>query len=106
MVSFLTAVLVFLYYTGSEQKLILLSLSFIFLILFAVFVFLQDLKKWVQDKPEVEVVDMVLKIKNKIHKCQQHDIPVSNSIKEQLGQRLEDIICTLPDDLKNILSTS
>lgn len=65
-----------------------------------------DLKLWVQGKPEVEVVDMVLKIKNKINKCHQHDIPVSNTIKEQLGQRLEDIICTLPDDLKNILQTS
>ncbi|XP_017768468.1 PREDICTED: protein DENND6B isoform X2 [Nicrophorus vespilloides] len=65
-----------------------------------------DLKLWVQGKPEVEIVDMVLKIKNKIKKCEQHDIPVSHTIKEQLEQRLQDIISSLPDDLKNILQTS
>ncbi|GJQ68117.1 hypothetical protein Trydic_g10709 [Trypoxylus dichotomus] len=65
-----------------------------------------NLKLWVQGKPEVEVVDMVLKLKNKISKCHQHDIPVSNTTKEQLCQRLQDIICSLPDDLKNILQTS
>lgn len=67
---------------------------------------LQNLKLWVQGKPEVEIVDMVLKLKNKINKCHQHDIPVSNTTKEQLCQRLQDIICSLPDDLKNILQTS
>lgn len=57
-------------------------------------------------KPEVEIVDMVLKIKNKISRCKEHDIPVSNAIKEQLCQRLQDIICSLPEDLKNILQNS
>ncbi|KAJ8923572.1 hypothetical protein NQ315_010151 [Exocentrus adspersus] len=65
-----------------------------------------DLKDWVQGRPEVEVVDMVLKIKNKIHKCNEHDIPVNERIKEQLNLRLSDIISSLPDDLKNILQVS
>lgn len=65
--------------------------------------FLQDLKNWVQGKPEVEVVDMVLKIKNKLNKLRDHDMPVTNNTKEQLVQRLQDIMCTLPEDLKNIL---
>ncbi|XP_022900805.1 protein DENND6A [Onthophagus taurus] len=65
-----------------------------------------DLKLWVQGKPEVEIVDMVLKLRNKINKCRQHDFPVSTSTKEQLCQRLQDIITSLPDDLKNILQGS
>ncbi|GLV39377.1 uncharacterized protein CBL_13254 [Carabus blaptoides fortunei] len=62
-----------------------------------------DLKNWVQGKPEVEVVDMVLRIKKKLNKLSEHDMPVTNETKEQLVQRLQDILGTLPDDLKNIL---
>ncbi|KAJ8955330.1 hypothetical protein NQ318_003423 [Aromia moschata] len=65
-----------------------------------------DLKDWVQGRPEVEVVDMVLKIKNKIIKCNEHEIPVSESTKVQLNHRLNDIVTSLPDDLKNILQVS
>lgn len=59
-----------------------------------------------QGKPEVEVVDMVLKLRNKIDKTKEHNIPISNATKEQLKQRLQDIISSLPEDLKNILQTS
>ncbi|KAG5891310.1 hypothetical protein JTB14_002871 [Gonioctena quinquepunctata] len=65
-----------------------------------------DLKDWAQSRPEVEIIDMVLTIKNKISKCNEHDIPVSESTKEQLNQRLTDIVTSLPDDLKNILHVS
>lgn len=59
-----------------------------------------------QGRPEVEIVDMVLKIKGKIDKTKEHDFPISNSTKEQLKQRLQDIISSVPEDLKNILQTS
>ncbi|CAG9855154.1 unnamed protein product [Phyllotreta striolata] len=65
-----------------------------------------DLKDWVQGRPEVEVVDMVLRLRNKITKCEQHDIPVHDSIKEKLNHRLDEIVTALPDDLKNILQVS
>lgn len=65
-----------------------------------------DLKLWVQGKPEVEIVDMVLRIKNKINKCRERDIPISDATREQLGQRLQDILCSLPDDVKNILQVT
>ncbi|CAH2003529.1 unnamed protein product [Acanthoscelides obtectus] len=65
-----------------------------------------DLKDWLQGRPEVEVIDMVLTMKNKISKCDQHDIPVSEDVKKHLSQRLNDIICALPDDLRNILNVS
>lgn len=68
--------------------------------------YFKDLKLWMKGKPEVEIVDMVLKIKNKIDKTNEHDIPISNATKERLKQRLHDIISSLPEDLKNILQTS
>lgn len=46
---------------------------------------------------------MVLRIKKKLNKLSEHDMPVTNETKEQLVQRLQDILGTLPDDLKNIL---
>lgn len=66
----------------------------------------QDLKNWVQGRPEVEVVDMALTIKNKINRLRQHEIPVNEAIKEQLHDRFNDIVTSLPEDLKNILQLS
>jgi hypothetical protein len=66
----------------------------------------QDLKDWVQGKPEVEVVDMMLKIKDKITKCHEINIPVNDKVKEKLNQRLQDIISSLPDDLKNVFQVT
>ncbi|XP_050314478.1 protein DENND6A [Anthonomus grandis grandis] len=64
-----------------------------------------DLKNWVQDRPEVEVVDMVLRIKTKIIECE-NNIPVSENVKRELNQRMLDVVTSLPDDLKNILKIS
>ncbi|CAG9759957.1 unnamed protein product [Ceutorhynchus assimilis] len=64
-----------------------------------------DLKNWVQDRPEVEVVDMILRIKNKIGECDSH-IQVNDTVKQQLNQRMQDVVTSLPDDLKNILKVS
>ncbi|KAK9890143.1 hypothetical protein WA026_008949 [Henosepilachna vigintioctopunctata] len=61
-----------------------------------------DLKLWMQGRPEVEIVDMVLKIRNKINICEEQNLPVSDKVKEQLTHRLQDILGSLPDDLKNI----
>ncbi|XP_072401870.1 protein DENND6A isoform X1 [Diabrotica undecimpunctata] len=65
-----------------------------------------DMKLWAQDRPEVEIVDMVLRIQSKIQKCDQRDIPVDSAIKEKLSHRLSEITSGLPDDLKNILHVS
>lgn len=64
------------------------------------------MKNWVQGRPEVEVVDMALTIKNKINRLRQQEIPVNNTIKEQLHDRFNDIVTSLPEDLKNILQLS
>lgn len=58
-----------------------------------------------QDRPEVEVVDMVLRLKNKLGECESN-IPVSDNVKQQLSQRIDDVVTSLPEDLKNILKVS
>lgn len=63
----------------------------------------QDLKTWVQGKQEVEVVDMILKIRQKLEKSCIDDLPIDNSIRERLRERINDITHELPDDLKVIL---
>ncbi|XP_059488518.1 protein DENND6A isoform X2 [Neocloeon triangulifer] len=62
-----------------------------------------DLKLWVQGKKEVEVVDMVLQIRHKIEQSQSEELPLSGVTKQQLQTRLDDIIFTLPEDLRSVL---
>ncbi|XP_030756063.1 protein DENND6A [Sitophilus oryzae] len=64
-----------------------------------------DITNWVRGRPEVEIVDMVMRLKSKICKCN-CDVPVSDSVKQQLNQRMHDIATSLPEDLKNILQIS
>lgn len=65
-----------------------------------------DLKDWVQGKEEVEVVDMILRIRNKLEQSEIEDLPLSDTTRDQLRLRMADIICTLPDDLKAVLKSS
>lgn len=90
-----------------------------------------DLKKWVEGKHEVEIVDMILKLKQKLKICnencggigdieQQQSTSSSSSTisssycggglkketKEQLMKHLDDMKRSLPDDLKTILNSS
>lgn len=59
-----------------------------------------------QGKPEIEVIDMVLRIRNKISKYQELNIPVKHVVREQLDERLKDMIESLPEDLKNVVKIS
>jgi hypothetical protein len=61
------------------------------------------LKVWVQGKQEVEVVDMVLQIRHKIEQSQSEELPLSGVTKQQLQTRLDDIIYTLPEDMRAVL---
>ncbi|XP_031834729.1 protein DENND6A [Nomia melanderi] len=63
-----------------------------------------DLKTWVQGKQEVELVDMVLRIRQKLEKTYIDEVPIGKSVKEKLQERINDITHTLPDDLKDILN--
>lgn len=61
-----------------------------------------DLKNWADGKQEVEVVDMVLKLRQML----KTNVTIQDNTKTLLARRLDDITCVLPDDLKSILSTA
>lgn len=61
------------------------------------------MKTWVQDKQEVEIVDMILRIRQKLKKSYNDDVPISQTIRDKLYERIDDIMLTLTDDLKFIL---
>lgn len=57
-----------------------------------------------QGKQEVELVDMILRIRQKLEKTYVDEVPIGNSVREKLQERINDITHTLPDDLKGILN--
>ncbi|XP_078485837.1 protein DENND6A [Ciona intestinalis] len=63
-----------------------------------------DLMAWCEDKSEVEVVDMILRIRQKISLVKSHKIDVSNITVDQLSEQVTNITKTLPLDLQGILS--
>ncbi|XP_049805952.1 protein DENND6B [Schistocerca nitens] len=65
-----------------------------------------DLKMWVKGRQEVEIVDMILRIRQKLEQCKANDLPLSDDVQEQLRYRMSEIMCTLPEDLKAVLKVS
>lgn len=65
-----------------------------------------DLVQYVRDKEEVEVVDLVLRLKDKLAAASREELPISESIVEKLQGHMAGIIETLPDDLRGVLKTS
>lgn len=73
----------------------------------------QNLNQWVVGKHEVEIVDMILKVKQKLKICNeilidglpQVIIAQNEHTRRQLHKHLEDMKRFLPDDLKKILSS-
>lgn len=61
-----------------------------------------DLKKWSIGKKEVEIVDMVLKLREVL----KSDPPVADNTRTLLARRLEDLNCILPEDMKSILNAA
>jgi len=60
---------------------------------------------WLEGKQEVEIVDMILKIRQKLYDYENEStFPFNKRIKDQLQLKMNDIIRSLPDDLKNVLS--
>lgn len=65
-----------------------------------------NLLRWIQDKEEVEVVDLVLRLKDKLAAASKENLPLAESTVEKLQGHMEDIIETLPDDLRGVLKAS
>ncbi len=64
---------------------------------------LQDLVNWIQDKQEVEIVDLVLRIREKLASTATNEIPVSADTVNKLECHMTSIISTLPEDLQAVL---
>lgn len=70
--------------------------------------------KWVEGKHEVEIVDMILKVKQKLQICNemptdylpQSVIAQNQNTRQQLLRHLDDMKKLLPDDLKKLLNSS
>uniref|UniRef100_UPI00398F8771 DENN/MADD domain containing 6Aa isoform X3 n=1 Tax=Pristiophorus japonicus TaxID=55135 RepID=UPI00398F8771 len=62
-----------------------------------------DLLIWIQKHTEVEVVDLVLKLKEKLVQAKQNCLPIKRDTLEKLQMHIEAIILSLPEDLQSIL---
>ncbi|XP_073420001.1 protein DENND6A isoform X1 [Dendrobates tinctorius] len=63
----------------------------------------EDLLIWVQEHTEVESVDLVLKLKNKLALAQREQLPVSADTLQRLQGQVDTIIQEVPEDLQEIL---
>ncbi|XP_076025266.1 protein DENND6B [Genypterus blacodes] len=62
-----------------------------------------DLMGWTKDKSEVEIVDLVLKLREKLTKARRQQLPVKDGVVEQLDGFIQSIIGLLPEDLQSVL---
>uniref|UniRef100_A0A8B9QYZ5 DENN domain containing 6A n=1 Tax=Anas platyrhynchos TaxID=8839 RepID=A0A8B9QYZ5_ANAPL len=63
----------------------------------------ENLVFWSQKHTEVEAVDLVLKLKNKLLQADREHLPVKTDTLKKLQAHIHDIILALPDDLQDIL---
>ncbi|CAL1527157.1 unnamed protein product [Lymnaea stagnalis] len=64
-----------------------------------------NLSEWIVDKEEVEIVDLILKIKEKLTFANHNHGIVGKESIFRLQKQLEDIVSTLPDDLQSVIKT-
>ncbi|XP_056311598.1 protein DENND6B isoform X1 [Danio aesculapii] len=62
-----------------------------------------DLLTWTKDKSEVEIVDLILKLREKLMRARKHQLPVKEQLLERLEQSIQTIISSLPEDLQTVL---
>ena len=67
--------------------------------------FTTSFQNWMEGKEEVQLVDMVLRIRNKLAEASDQNLPVPDIINEQLLGHVEKILKTLPQDLQLVLQT-
>ncbi|XP_069375954.1 protein DENND6B isoform X2 [Paralichthys olivaceus] len=62
-----------------------------------------DLIGWTKDKSEVEIVDLILKLREKLNKAQRQQLQLKDGVLEKLDSFVSSIIRTLPEDLYTVL---
>ncbi|XP_034019466.1 protein DENND6B-like [Thalassophryne amazonica] len=63
-----------------------------------------DLLDWIKDKSEVEIVDLVLKLKDKLVKARRQQLTVKDGVLDKLDGFIETIMSSLPNDLQTIMN--
>ncbi|XP_069855872.1 protein DENND6B isoform X2 [Dipodomys merriami] len=62
-----------------------------------------NIESWMKDKSEVEVVDLVLKLREKLVRAQCHQLPVKEVTLQRAQLYIKTVICSLPKDLQAVL---
>ncbi|XP_066110827.1 protein DENND6B isoform X3 [Saccopteryx bilineata] len=62
-----------------------------------------NIETWMQGKSEVEVVDLVLKLREKLVRAQSHHLPVKEETLQRAQLYIETVIGSLPKDLQAVL---
>ncbi|XP_039319135.1 protein DENND6B isoform X3 [Saimiri boliviensis] len=62
-----------------------------------------NIETWMKDKSEVEVVDLVLKLREKLVRAQGHQLPVKEATLQRTQLYIEMVIGSLPKDLQAVL---
>lgn len=62
-----------------------------------------DLLGWTKDKSEVEIVDLVLKLREKLMRACRQQLPVKEGVLEKLEEYIQTVISSLPEDLQTVL---
>ncbi|GFX69740.1 protein DENND6B [Trichonephila clavipes] len=63
-----------------------------------------NMMEWIRDKQEVEIVDLVLRLRKKLLAAESGNLCLPEKTIEKLQSHVNDIIQTLPEDLQNILN--
>ncbi|XP_034382124.1 protein DENND6B isoform X2 [Cyclopterus lumpus] len=64
-----------------------------------------DLMSWTKDKSEVEIVDLILKLREKLIKARRQQLQVKDGVLDKLDAFIKSIISSLPGGLQTVLST-
>ncbi|XP_039917356.1 protein DENND6B [Hirundo rustica] len=62
-----------------------------------------DIVAWMKDKSEVEIVDLVLKLREKLVRARCQPLPVKEETLRRVGLYIDTVIGSLPEDLQAVL---
>ena len=65
--------------------------------------FPQDVLSWVKGRQEVEVVDLVLRLRSKLADADSEQLPVHANTLAKLRLHLRDVMRSLPEDVRAVL---
>ncbi|XP_015260242.1 PREDICTED: protein DENND6B [Cyprinodon variegatus] len=63
-----------------------------------------DLLGWTKDKSEVEIVDLILKLREKLVRARRQHLQVKDGVLDKLDAFISSIVGSLPEDLQSVLN--